>query len=408
MEKPYLCPMINAATLEFIQTHWEDDPTRLLLSANRFSGVDVRFAAQQIEARQRMKEKLPQWYATPEIVFPSSLAGQQASSQESARYKQRFVPEGATVIDCTGGLGVDSAAFAAKASKVVYIEQSETLCRTAEHNFKALGLNNIEIQQGSCTDLLPSIPSADFIYIDPSRRSADHKRLFALSDCEPNTLAIKDMLLNKAHSVLVKSSPMADIKQTLRLLPETTQVHVLSVENECKELLFLMEQKDFLQNEMDTVPIICVDLRTAGTTECFAFTMGEEALANAHIAGDISTGYLYEPNASLLKAGAFKLLSLRFGLHKLHQHTHLYWASAPHHSFPGRKFRIFEVLYFNNQAIKTLHHSIPQANVAVRNFCMEAQELRKRLKIKDGGDVTIFGVTLCDNRYALVVATKEH
>ena len=396
--------MIDSATIGFIQAHIEDDPQKLLLSAQRYSQMDVRFAALQIEARQRIKDKLPQWYAMPELILPSSVACQQASSKVTARYKERFVQDGETVIDVTGGLGVDCTAFAVKAGQVVYIEQDKQLCQTAKHNFKTLGISNIEIRDGSCTNLLPTLPPVDLIYIDPSRRNAQQKRLFALSDCEPNVVAIKSFLLQKAHRVLVKVSPMADIRETLRLLPETTEVHVLSVKNECKELLFLLERP----SPADHVPITCTDIDREGHETQITFTLHREATTTPLILDKTPESYLYEPNASLLKAGAFKFLSQYYGIEKLSSHTHLYASQTLHASFPGRIFNIINVFEFNKQSIKTLRQSIPQANIAVRNFCMEAEALRKRLKIKEGGDLYLFGVTLLDQRYSLILATKEN
>jgi len=398
---------MDSIVIEFIQAHIEDDPKKLLLSAQRYPQVDVRFAAIQIEARQRIKEKLPLWFAVPELIFPSILACQQASSQATARYKARFVQEGESVIDATGGLGVDCASLAEKAEQIIYIEQDKQICVTAEHNFKALTLPHIDVRYGSCTDLLPTLPSVDLIYIDPSRRNAQQRRLFALSDCTPDITAIQEGLLQKAKRVLVKISPMADIWQTLRLLPQTTEVHVLSVKNECKELLFLLE-KPKNPTSIHTLPIICTDIDREGHDTQITFTLHQEATATALILDKTPEGYLYEPNASLLKAGAFKYLSQHYGIQKLSPHTHLYASPTLHASFPGRIFNIIRVLDFSKLTIKNLHLSIPQANMAVRNFCMEAEALRKRLKIKEGGDVYLFGVTLYDNNYALILATKKN
>ncbi|MDR2585219.1 MAG: SAM-dependent methyltransferase [Prevotellaceae bacterium] len=398
--------MIDAATITFIQTHIHDNPQVLLLSAQQYKGVDVRFAAQQIEARQQNKDKLPQWVARPELIFPSSIACQQASSEETAIYKQRFVKEGDRVIDCTGGMGIDSIAFAYKAAKVIYIEQNESLCKAARHNFGTLGTSNIEVQHGSCIDFLPTLPNADIIYIDPSRRNINQKRFYAIDDYEPKILSIKEALLQKANKVLVKISPMADIRQTLHLLPEATEVHVVSVMNECKELLFLLEKRDGQPLSAKDVPIVCVDVERNGEAKPFAFTLYQESITQAIISDNVPEGFLYEPNVSLLKGGAFKLISTHFGLQKLYQNTHLYSSPTPLYSFPGRIFKIKSVLSFNKQTIKNLHKTIPMANVAIRNFCMEAPELRKRLKIKEGGDIYLFGVMLYDKSYALVVAEK--
>jgi len=200
---------------------------------------------------------------------------------------------------------------------------------------------------------------------------------------------------------------MADIRQSLHLLPETTQVHVVSVKNECKELLFLLERPHESPIPLENIPVSCVNIDSAGKEAFFGFTFGTEEVAQAPIAGDISKGWLYEPNVSLLKAGAFKLPASRFGLQKLHPNTHLYFAPVVTDSFPGRMFQIREVVDFNRQTIKSLCKTTPRANIAVRNFCMEAQELQKRLKIRDGGALYLFGVMLNNGSYALIIAEKK-
>jgi 16S rRNA G966 N2-methylase RsmD len=402
--------MISPETVSFIQAHIHDNAQRLLLSAHRYPHIDMRFVAQQISARQKIKEKLPQWYAHPKVVFPSSLACEQASSMTTARYKERFVGKGACLIDATGGLGVDSSACAASASQVVYIEKDRGIFQAAEHNFATIGLQNIKVLQGSSLDLIPTLPPADIVYIDPSRRGTDQKRLFALSDCEPNIVVVKELLIEKALKVLVKLSPMADIAQTLRHLPETVEVHIVSVKNECRELLFLLKKQDDFQADIHTIPIRCVNLcgdDTESEATQFCFTLGEEREATPSIAENNPHGYLYEPNTSILKGGAFKLIAQRYGVQKVHLHTHLYHSPTLLAAFPGRIFKIKEIVEFNKHTINTLHHSIPQANIAVRNFCMEAVELRKRIKIGEGGDVYIFGVKVYSNRYVLIITHKE-
>ena len=419
--------MVNSVDMEFIQAHLQDDPKKLMLSAKRYPNINVHFAAQQIQARQQMKDKLPQWAASPKIFFPSSVSCQQASSHQTACYKERFVNRGEILIDCTGGLGVDSASFAQKALQVFYLEQNETLCKISEHNFHALGIHNIEVQHGSCLHLLTQLPSADLIYVDPSRRNVHQERLYALSDCEPNILNLKEILLKKAHRVLVKISPMADIRYTLSLLPETTQVHIISIKNECKELLFLLQRFEdtvqHAQDAIDEIPITAVHLGADGSEDYFCFTLAEEAASSMipcpssisnvplpHPQSPVphchSHGYLYEPNASILKGGAFKLPAQRYGLHKLHLHTHLYWSYYLVASFPGRIFSIKDIFDFNKNTINALHLSIPQANITVRNFCMDAPKLQQRLKVKEGGGIYLFGAAINSGKNVLIVGER--
>ncbi len=385
----------------FIKEHAGDDLTRLLLSASRYPTVDVPFAADQIAARRQIREKLPSWYACDELLFPSKLSAEQCSSEQTAQYKARLVREDETLCDLTGGLGVDSYYFSRCVRHVVYIERFPSYCEAARHNFSVLGANNISVVEGNCTNLISGLPRTDVFYIDPARRGEAGRRVYALTDCEPDLPALLPDLLRRATKVIAKLSPMADIRQTAALLPGTKEIHVLSVKNECKELLFVVGRDETAASPK----ICCVNYDSCGREEMFSFSQEEEHAAHLQPAGRIGK-FLYEPNASILKAGAFKCVAARFSVEKLHVSSHLYTSDHHIECFPGRYFAAEEVYPFSGKLCKTLSKEIPRANITVRNFPLSVEELRRRTKIADGGDVYLFATTLADSTKVIVRCRK--
>ncbi|MCC8171268.1 MAG: SAM-dependent methyltransferase [Parabacteroides sp.] len=388
------------ALKQFVREHANEDTAALLLKSGRYPGIDVPFAATQIQARRQIRTKLPSWYACDALVFPSKVAAEQCSSELTARYKQRFVRDTDVVCDLTGGLGVDAYFFSRKARRVNYIERYSDYCEAARLNFRELGAGNITVSEGDGTALLDTLPAPGVIYIDPARRGAGDKRVFALADCEPDLLQLRGMLLRKAPKVVAKLSPMADIRHTLSLLPGVTEVHVLSVRNECKELILVLEREG-----AGEPPVRCVDFTAEGAEQAFSFTFAEETAAVAPPANDVLP-FLYEPNASVLKAGAFKCVAQRFGVQKLHTSSHLYTSQEEALGFPGRVFAVEEVIPFTGKTAKTLARKVPQANVAVRNFPLSVNELRKRTRIAEGGPVYLFATTLAGGEKVIVQCRK--
>ncbi|MDR1557939.1 MAG: class I SAM-dependent methyltransferase [Tannerellaceae bacterium] len=387
----------------FIGEHAEDDLNRLLLSASRYPGIDVPYAVGQIACRRQIRDKLPSWYANDALVFPAGLAAEQCSPEQTAVYKQRLVKGAAHVCDLTGGLGIDSFFLSREARRLTYIERQKDYCEAARRNFASLGAENIDVCEGDARVLLPDLPdSIDVFYIDPARRGGAGKRVFALRECEPDLTALLPELLRRAPRVIARLSPMADLRQTLSLLPGTTQVHVLSVRNECKELLFVIGRE---APAAGSLPIHCVHLTREGKEETFTFSLQEEKDCPAPLADAVKT-WLYEPNSSILKAGAFRSIT-RLGICKLHTHSHLYTSGQLLEDFPGRRFAVEEVLPFSSKLRKNLHTSIPRAHISVRNFPLTADELRKRTRIADGGDRYLFATTLHDGTKTLLVCRKH-
>ena len=385
----------------FVKEHAGDDLTRLLLSASRYPSVNVPFAVEQIAARRQIKDKLPLWYMNEALLFPSKISAEQCSSEQTALYKQRLLKEGETLCDLTGGLGIDSYYFSRKAGHITYIERFPAYCEAARNNFSVLGADNITVMEGDSTELAPRLPEVDVFYIDPARRGEGNKRVFALSDCEPDLPALLPELFRCAPKIIAKLSPMADIRLTLDLLPGTTEVHVLSVKNECKELLFVVEREENIENPA----IHCINYNSSGDEESFTFTLQEERDEDLRLGKQVKN-YLYEPNASLLKAGAFKRVAAAFGLEKLHVSSHLYTSEEQAVGFPGRVFVVEEVYPFTGKLCKSLARLIPQANITVRNFPLPVEELRKRTKIADGGNVYLFATTLVNGDKILVKCSK--
>ena len=393
------------AMKEFIREHLGDDPMRLLLDAKHYPQVDVPFAVEQIAARRQIKEKLPTWYANEELLFPSKLSAEQCSSEQTAAYKQRLVQAQDTLYDLTGGLGIDSFFFSQKVARLTYVERFEKYCDMARHNFEALQASNITVCHADATDLLPHLSATDVIYVDPARRGNADKRVYALSDCEPNLPLLLDRMLEISPKIIAKLSPMADIQHTLSLLPDTTSVHVLSVKNECKELLFVVERPKEEAIQATTLHVHCVNYTSAGTEQSFTFTREEEQTATADYAEKVRT-YLYEPNASLLKAGAFQCLAVRMGVQKLHKNSHLYTSDTLLHDFPGRRFAVQTVYPFSGKLCKTIAKEVSKANLTVRNFPIKTEELRKRTKIKEGGECYLFATTLLSEEKVLIACEQ--
>lgn len=394
---------LTAPQIQFIREHMADDLSRLLLSASKYPQMDIPFLADQIAARRQIKEKLPSWYANPALIFPARIAAEQCSSEQTAAYKQQLIGEEWCLCDLTGGLGIDSYFLSRKAKALTYIERFPTYCEAARHNFGVLEARNISVVNADTTASLDSLPEVDAFYIDPARRGESNKRVFALPDCEPDLPALLPALLERAPRVIAKLSPMADIRQTLELLPGTTAVHVLSVRNECKELLFIVERK----GEHEDVPFVhCVNFAADGTASTFLFTPAEEQEAPL-LSAEAVGAYLYEPNASILKAGAFKQAACKTGTRKLHVSSHLYTSETCVTGFPGRSFQVDEVLPFSGKLCKTLAKSLPQANITVRNFPLSVEELRKRTKIQDGGEIYLFATTLSDGEKVLIRCRKR-
>ena len=390
--------LISENTKKFILEHVEDDVFRLGFHASRYPEVEMHVAVVQIEGHQKAKLKVPSWYANPDIIYPPHLALEQCTSEMTANYKASLV-EGDTMVDLTGGFGVDSSFLARKFAKAVYVEQQDEFCELAAHNFEALGLTNIETVNEEATDYLSNMEKVDLIYIDPARRNKQGGKVFALSDCEPDITEIIDQLLDKAQKVLVKLSPMLDVGMALQQMKNATEVHIISSNNECKELLLLLDRE-----QHPSPSIYCININKT-SEQSFSFNKDEESAAECEYTSTLRT-FLYEPNTSVLKAGAFKIIGSRFNLYKLNPNSHLYTSDELISNFPGKVFRITDHTSFNKKDLHSFLSDMKKANIVVRNFTMTAVELHKRFKLADGGDDYLFATTLENGQHTIIRGEK--
>ena len=392
---------------EFVLAHEADSPAELMLHRDRWPSIDMTVAVRCIQGRAKARTKLPLWYAEPGLLYPQSLSLEQCSSQATALYKQRFVHSGDRLADLTGGLGVDSWSLSQAAASVDYFERSEELCDCARHNFSALGRDNITVHCAETTPVMLSrIPSDTYslIYLDPARRGRDGGRVYSLRDCEPDITALRPELLRIAPRILLKASPMADIRVLLSELPETAEIHILSSENECKEVMVLMLRGNAVS--AGNIPITAVELSSGEDVAEFHFTLREENEAAADLAAPSEiTGYLLEPSPAILKSGAFKLPAVRFGLRKISASTHFYTAPAPVEHFPGKIRRIIEVLPFHKATIRDFRKKYPACSVTARNFPMTSEELRRRLGTSESDTLRVLATTASNGSRLLIVST---
>lgn len=392
------------STEEYIEIFRESDTRQLALQGRKFPEVDLPFALNQIAGWQKARTKLPTWAKCSGIIYPPHLSMEQCSSEQTAIRKfssvlSLFKDFHAEAVDLTGGFGVDFSFMAPSFAKATYVEQQENLCNIAQHNFRLMGLNHVDVVCGNGEEFLKSMKPVDFIYLDPARRDSNGERTYALEDCTPNVLELKELLLEKAPIVMVKLSPMLDWHKVVNDLGCVSEVRIISVRNECKEIVIMMKRdnRESLHivaiNDDETVDFCIFD----DSESCQELWNGEPANVVGH--------YLYEPNASLMKAGCFGLLCQRYGVKKIGRHSNLF-VSTKRIDFPGRTFQISAVSSMNKKELKYVLNNISKANISVRNFPLSADALRKQLKLKDGGNTYIFGTTIAEKQHLLLITYK--
>lgn len=443
---------LTEQTADFVAAHRTEDVRQLALKAKRVEGLDLPLALDQIAGWQSACKKLPQWASCEGIIYPPHISMEQCSSQFTAQYKSEIAqtlltpavtvrarmsdsaesdnqttksepqlsdsgesdtqetktgvrvsdsPESDTLVarssmvDLTGGFGVDFSYLARGFSQATYVERQRHLCDLAEHNMAALGLDQARIVCGDGVEYLRQMDPVDFIYLDPARRDEHGSRTYAIEDCTPNVLELRDLLLAKSQCTLVKLSPMLDWRKAVADFDGTVrEVHIVATGNECKELLLVLGQQ--VHEEPSAPRVFCVNDNQRIDYDSAAYTQG------LRIGGKPlpeAKNYLYEPNASIMKAGCFDLVEERFGVTQVGPSSHLFVSATPVADFPGRGFAIEAIGGMNKKDIKRLLNGTKQANIAVRNFPLTAPQLRKKLKLADGGPVYLFGTTMqgCDH-----------
>jgi 16S rRNA G966 N2-methylase RsmD len=390
--------ILNTAIQGFINNNLNSDISSLLLKGATFSTVDTKEIIEQIEAKKKSESKLPTWFNTPNIYYPNKLNIEQTSSEITAQYKSQLV-SGNSLIDLTGGFGVDSFYFSKQFKKVKHCEIDNKLSKIASHNFRQMeAFNIITINQDGLEYLKSTSKTYDWIYIDPSRRHDIKGKVFYLKDCLPNITEHIDSLFKHSKNILIKASPMLDITVGLSELKFVKEIHIVAINNDVKELLIILEN--------GYKEIIGVNTINIGknNNETFAFKVTEEE----HTVATFSNlqSYLYEPNSAILKSGAFKTISSKLEVDKLHKHSHLY-TSTELIDFPGRRFKILEVHPYNKKLVeKSLKNK--KANLSTRNFPLTVNQLKKKFKIKDGGSLYVFFTTNINNDKIVVLCNKAY
>ncbi|NDW09895.1 class I SAM-dependent methyltransferase [Dysgonomonas sp. 520] len=391
-----MTPLMQAFVLE----HENDDLQKLILQSARYPDIDIPFAVQQIKGRRIAKEKTPSWYANKDIVYPKHLSLEQSSSEATASYKAKLFG-GDSFVDLTGGMGVDFSFLARNYKHSVYVESQPYLSDLTRKNLNTLGIDGVTVLNEDGVAYLNEMDHVDTIYIDPARRDTEGRKTVKIEDCSPNIAEIDDILNQKSDIIVIKLSPMLDISLALESVTNVSDVYVISHKNECKELLLVKKTNASLSEVM----YHCVNIKNDNGTDEFSFTKQEELSAHCEYTSQIGH-YLYEPNASVMKAGAYKVVAERYGLKKFHANSHLYTSSKLHEDFPGRRFKVMTPFSLNKREIKEYIGGLDKANIAIRNFPVSVDELRKRLKMKDGGEDYIFATTLYDSSKVLILCRK--
>ena len=450
---------MNQATQDFIRQHQDDDVRQLAFLGSKYPEVDMPFALDQIRGRKMARVKLPRWASLEGIIYPPHISMEQCSSESTALYKAELaarllgLPASSSgtemkteneieFVDLTGGFGVDFSYIAARLGvKSMYVERQAHLCEAAKENFGRLGLKNAIVKNGDGIEVLHSfLPKKDdaasaddslgiiydqplsllktklglkLIFIDPARRDDAGNKVVSLKDCTPDVTVLQEEMLSKADYVIIKLSPMLDWHRAISELSHVREVHIISVNNECKELLLVLSARnmgDMEASSADGEVKHAGNLRIYCVNDAQSFVCDELDMESSSVKIAPSTleemQYLYEPNASLMKAGCFGVLSGRYDARMLSKNSHLFVSREPIAAFPGRSFRIIAVSSFNKKELKRHLSGITKANIATRNFPLSVAELRKRLKLKDGGETYIFATTLSDESHVLVITEK--
>ena len=417
-------------TSEFIAQHRMSNPRDLALQSRRYPDVDMPYALNQIQGWQTARQKLPSWAACDGVVYPPHLNMEQCSSEPTARYKQEVVGrwlsivgqsvDSARMADLTGGFGVDFSFTSRCFAEATYVERNEALCGVVGGNLPRLGISNAHVVCAEAEEWLASAEPQTMLFLDPARRDEHGAKTVLIADCTPDVEALLPQLMSKSRFVMIKLSPMLDWhKAVADLQGAVREVHIVSVGGECKELLLVLAT-----NVKSDVQVVCIDIQPKPDSEGFyprsefkysiSLNANDQASANnspfntPHSTFNIQhSTFLYEPNSSVMKAGCFSEIAHAYGVSAVSSNSHLFLSSERVEGFPGREFAIDGVTTMNKRQLKQLLGDLKQANIAVRNFPLSVAELRKRLKLRDGGDAYIFATTTADGDHVLLLTHKE-
>lgn len=379
----------------YINNNIDNSVSKLALQKNPFPELDWKEILNQVEAKTRAKDKLPTWFSTKNIIYPSKISVEQTSSEKTAFYKSKRI-SGKKIIDLTGGFGVDAFYFSKEFSKVIHCEHNQQLSEIVNHNFRELNVENCQCITGESEEILKNLNQQfDWLYIDPSRRNDSKGKVFMLRDCEPNVPDLLDFYFNYSSKILIKTAPLLDLTAGLKELKNVSTIHIIALENEVKELLW-----EIHQGFEGILKIKTVNL-TKNKEEKFEFNLGESL---TEVTFNEPENFLYEPNAAIMKSGGFDEVAIQFNLKKLHPHSHLY-TSDKKIEFCGRVFEIIDVFPYQKNEMK-LHLENKKANITTRNFPETVENIRKKWKIKDGGNLYTFFTTDIKNNKIVLLCTK--
>jgi hypothetical protein len=388
--------ILDPEVQQFISANTTADVSQLALTKNPFPAIGFKEILSQISARSKAKDKLPTWFKTPSIYYPPKISVEQSSSEKTARYKATLVG-GQNLFDLTGGFGVDDLYFSKAIPSVIHCELNAQLSAIVAHNFEVLGIQNVKCKTGDSTEWLKVLGRKfDWLYIDPSRRNDTKGKVFLLKDCLPNVPSLLDFYLSFSDNILVKTAPILDITAGLGELKSVKAIHIVAVENEVKELLWIISNKYEGNVEIVTVNLV------GDNAQHFSFAFGSRKPAVSY---GLPATYLYEPNAAIMKSGGFEHIGAAYQLDKLHQHSHLYTSGELRNDFPGRIFRIDNSAAYTKNNMKEFVAG-SKANVSVRNFPETVETLRKKWKITDGGNVYCFFTTNISNDKIVLLCSK--
>lgn len=380
---------------EFITENSGASISKLALQKNPFPEIDWILILNQIEAKTKAKDKLPTWFSTENIIYPGKISVEQTSSERTAAYKASLI-SGETLIDLTGGFGVDDYYFSKNFRNITHCEINEDLSAIVQHNFEQLKVENCTFHAADSTTVLnDSSQKWDWIYIDPSRRNDAKGKVFMLRDCLPNVPELLDFYFEKTDAVLIKTAPLLDISAGLSELKHVNNIHIIALENEVKELLFEIHNRYSGAITIKTANIL------KDNTETFEFLLGDNSAFPSY---HVPQKYLYEPNSAIMKSGGFDEVSSVFQVNKLHKHSHLY-TSDELIDFPGRVFEIEKCISYSKNEMKTELQN-QQANVTTRNFPDTVENIRKKWKIKNGGNVYCFFTTDKNDHKIVLICRK--
>ncbi len=386
--------ILNKDVQDFITNNLKSDIAKLIFKGSPFKDITIQELANQIIAKGKCEKKLPTWFNAPGIYFPNKLNIEQTSSEITAEYKANLIA-GDSLIDLTGGFGVDAYYFATHFKKVTHCEINDTLSKIVNHNFTVLNKHNVETIATDGISYLAKQPKKyDWIFIDPSRRDAQRKKVFFLNQCLPDITEHVDLFFEYSSNILVKLSPLLDLSKTLNDLKYVKEIHCVAVKNEMKELLFVLEKNYNKSPKIITINFIY--------NEMYKYVFQSNRITD--IKYNFIDNYLYEPNVAILKSGGFKHLSADFNLSKLHPNTHLF-TSNKLIDFPGRRFKVLEVLNFDKKTIKKIFHKT-KANISCRNFPISVEDIRKKFKILEGGATYLFFTTNLENSLQVINCKK--